>query len=117
MLRGGARSILPGVKVVVALDKFKGSLTASRACEIVRDAIHSVQPSVTIVAKPMADGGDGTADVLHAALGGQRIAHEVSGPIPGMRVNASYLWLERDRMAVVEMASASGLALVTRVIR
>ncbi len=100
------------MKVVVALDKFKGSLTAPRACEIVRDAIQSVQPGVTIVMKPMADGGDGTAEVLHAALGGQRLASEVSGPIPGTRVNASYLWLERERMAVVEMASASGLALL-----
>jgi glycerate kinase len=100
------------VKVVVALDKFKGSLTAPRACEIVRNAIHSVQPSVTIVAKPMADGGDGTAEILHAALGGQWLAREVSGPIPGTCVNASYLWLEPKRMAVVEMASASGLVLL-----
>ncbi|MGO9243294.1 MAG: glycerate kinase [Verrucomicrobiia bacterium] len=100
------------MKIVVALDKFKGSLTAPRACEIVRDAIDSVQPGVTIVMKPMADGGDGTAEVLHAALGGQRLAREVSGPIPGTRVNASYLWLERERMAVVEMAHASGLALL-----
>jgi glycerate kinase len=101
------------VKIVVALDKFKGSLTAPRACEIVRSAIHSVHPGVTVVAKPMADGGDGTAEVLHAVLGGQRITREVTGPIPGMRVNASYLWLERDRMAVVDMASASGLAHLT----
>ena len=101
------------MKVVVALDKFKGSLTASRACEIVRDTLLSIHPDWRVVSKPMADGGDGTADVLHAALGGQRLAREVSGPIPGTRVHASYLWLERDRMAVVEMASASGLALVT----
>ena len=100
------------MKIVVALDKFKGSLTAPRACEIVQDAIQSVQPTVMIVVKPMADGGDGTAEVLHAALGGQRLAREVSGPISGTRVTASYLWLERERMAVVEMASASGLALL-----
>lgn len=101
------------MKIVVALDKFKGSLTAPRACEIVRNAIHSVQPSVTVVAKPMADGGDGTAEVLRAAMGGQWLAREVCGPIPGTRVNASYLSLERARMAVVEMASASGLAQLT----
>jgi glycerate kinase len=102
------------VKIVVALDKFKGSLTASRACEIVRSAIHSVQPTMTIVVKPMADGGDGTAEVLHTALGGRQLAREVCGPIPETRVTASYLWLEREGIAVVEMASASGLALLTR---
>ena len=102
------------VKIVVALDKFKGSLTAPRACEIVRNAIHSIQPGVNIVLRPMADGGDGTAEVLHTALGGQRLAREVSGPIPGTRINASYLWLERERMAVVEMAGASGLALLNQ---
>jgi glycerate kinase len=101
------------VKIVVALDKFKGSLTAPQACEIVRNAIQSVQPAAKIVVKPMADGGDGTAEVLHAALGGERLTREVTGPIPGTRVNASYLWLELERMAVVEMASASGLALLT----
>jgi len=102
------------VKIVVALDKFKGSLTAPRACEIVRGAIQSIKTGVTIVVKPMADGGDGTAEVLHTAIGGQRLTREVTGPIPETRVNASCLWLERERLAVVEMASASGLALLTR---
>jgi len=112
VLRGGARSILPGVKVVVALDKFKGSLTASRACEIVRNAIHSTQPGVTIVVKPMADGGDGTADVLRAALGGEWVQHKVTGPLPRTLVSARYLWLPQERLAVVEMAQASGLVLL-----
>jgi glycerate kinase len=52
------------VKVVVALDKFKGSLTAPRACEIVANAIRSIQPTTNIAVKPMADSGDGTAEVL-----------------------------------------------------
>ena len=61
------------MKIVVALDKFKGSLTAPRACEIVRNAILSIQPDVSVVMKPMADGGDGTAEVLRSALGGEWI--------------------------------------------
>lgn len=100
------------MKIVVALDKFKGSLTAPRACNIVRDTLRSADPHLNIVVKPMADGGDGTAEVLHATLGGQWLTREVVGPLPEMRVNASYLWLERERMAVVEMARASGLALL-----
>ena len=100
------------MKIVVALDKFKGSLTAPRACEIVRRVFESVHPGAVIVAKPMADGGDGTAEVLHLAHGGRWLAREVVGPLPEMRVNASYLWLEPERMAVVEMARASGLVLL-----
>ena len=101
------------VKIVVALDKFKGSLTAPRACEIVRNAIHSVRPDVTVVLRPMADGGDGTAEVVHLVRGGRWLTREVVGPLSTMRVNASYLWLERERMAVVEMARSSGLILLT----
>ncbi|HVM59245.1 MAG TPA: glycerate kinase [Verrucomicrobiae bacterium] len=100
------------MKIVVALDKFKGSLTAPRACEIVREAILSVRPDVTIVVKPMADGGDGTAEVFRSALGGEWVQHEVTGPLPGMLVNARYLWLAQERLAVVEMAQASGLVLL-----
>jgi glycerate kinase len=100
------------VKIVVALDKFKGSLTAPRACEIVRDAIHSFRRDVTVIVKPMADGGDGTAEVFRLALGGEWVQHKVTGPLPRMLVNARYLWLPRERLAVIEMAQASGLVLL-----
>jgi glycerate 2-kinase len=100
------------VKVVVALDKFKGSLTAPNACEIVRNALLSVHPEWHVVLKPMADGGDGTAEVLHAALGGEWISLPVTGPLPEMPVTGRYLWLAGQNLAVVEMASASGLALL-----
>jgi glycerate kinase len=100
------------VKIVVALDKFKGSLTAPHACEIVRNALLSVRPEWRAVLKPMADGGDGTAEVLHAALGGEWILLPVTGPLPGIPVTGKYLWLAGQNLAVVEMASASGLALL-----
>jgi len=107
----------PRVKVVVALDKFKGTLTAPRACEIVRDALLSVRPNWRVVIKPMADGGDGTAAVFHATLGGQWLSREVVGPLPEIRVRSAYLWIEQERTAVIEMASASGLVLVTPELR
>ena len=100
------------MKIVVALDKFKGSLSAPEACRIVRDALFSVRPELQIVVKPMADGGDGTAEVLRSALGGEWISLPVTGPLHGMRVTAKYLWIERERTAVIEMASASGLVLL-----
>jgi len=100
------------VKIVVALDKLKGSLTAPRACEIVRGTLLSVRPEWQVVAKPMADGGDGTAEVLHAALRGRWVSRDVVGPLPELRVHGSYLWIEDERMAIIETASASGLALL-----
>jgi glycerate kinase len=101
------------VRIVIAMDKFKGSLSAPRACEIVRDGIRAVRPEAGIVLKPMADGGDGTAGVLLAALGGRWIARRVTGPLPGRHVTARYAWLSTGATAVVEMAAASGLALLT----
>jgi glycerate kinase len=100
------------VKIVVAIDKFKGCLTAPRACEIVRGALLSIHPDWRVVSKPMADGGDGTAEVFHSALGGEWVQHKVTGPLPRTLVNARYLWLPQERLAVVEMAQASGLVLL-----
>jgi glycerate kinase len=100
------------VKVVVALDSFKGSLTAVQACDIVAHAIHFVVPGVEIVTKPMADGGEGTASVLMAAAGGQWISRTVMGPLPEMEVEAGFVWLPDSRTALVEMAAASGLPLL-----
>jgi glycerate kinase len=100
------------MKIVVAMDSFKGSLTAVRACDIVAEAIRSLRPDATVVAKPMADGGEGTAATLMAAAGGEWVPVEVMGPLPDMRVNAGYVWLPATRTAVVEMATASGLPLL-----
>jgi glycerate kinase len=100
------------MKIIVALDKFKGSLTAPEACGIVRDALLSVRPDWQAVAKPMADGGDGTAAVIQAARGGEWIEHKVTGPLASIPGSARYLWLASERLAVVEMASASGLVLL-----
>ena len=71
------------MKIVVALDSFKGSLTAVQACDIVAQAIRSVVPDAEVVTKPMADGGEGTASVLMAAAGGQWISQDRHGPAAG----------------------------------
>jgi glycerate 2-kinase len=100
------------VKIVVALDKFKGSLTASRACDIVRDALLSVRPELRIVTKPMADGGDGTDEILLTALGGEWIALPVMGPLPEIPCIARYAWLAKEATAVIANANAGGLVLL-----
>jgi glycerate kinase len=99
-------------KIVIALDKFKGSLSAPEACAIVREAILAARPEAEVIVKPLADGGDGTAATLHASLGGEWITKQVTGPLPGIPSSARYLWLARDRQAIVEMAQASGLVLL-----
>jgi len=103
---------LAKMKIVVAFDKFKSSLTASRACEIVRDTLRVAHPDWEIVLKPMADGGDGTAEVLQSVLGGEWIFQRVSGPLQVMPANAKYVWIKERQWAVIEMATASGLVLL-----
>lgn len=100
------------MKIVVAPDKFKGSLTAAEAARAIANGVHPVLPHAQLILHPLADGGDGTAAVLYTALGGEWIERRVTGPLPKIPGSARYLWLARTRWAVIEMAAASGLALV-----
>lgn len=102
------------MKVVVALDSFKGSLSANQGCEIVRDVVKSHSADADVVCKPLADGGEGTSEVLLSTQGGEWIEREVMGPLPEMRVKAGFAWFEKSRTALVEMASASGLPLLEK---
>ncbi len=101
-------------KIVIAMDSFKGSLTAIEACAAVARGILRVRPDVEIIERPMADGGEGTARTLLAAGGGEWVAELVMGPLPEMKIEAGYAWLPAAGPgALVEMAQASGLALLT----
>jgi glycerate 2-kinase len=102
------------MKIVIAIDSFKGSVSAEKACQIVADTIRSTVPGTHVVTKPMADGGEGTAAALMAATGGQWIEVVTRGPLPEMRVKAGFVWLPDSRTAMVEMAVASGLTLLDR---
>jgi len=101
------------VRIVVATDSFKGTLRASEACRIIADAIARRVPDAELVIKPMADGGEGTAEAMMAAGDGRWVPRAVMGPLPDMRVEAGFAWFDADRTAVVEMASASGLELLS----
>jgi glycerate kinase len=100
------------MKVVLALDSFKGTMKASVVCETVREGILAVQPDTEIILKPMADGGEGTANALRVVRGGEWVEQEVTGPLMGMKVPAGFAWFPETREAVVEMAAASGLTLL-----
>jgi len=100
------------MKVVLAFDSFKGNLSAREVCEIAGEGIRSVHPEAETVVLPMADGGEGTADAMMSALGGEWVPLTVTGPLRHMRVEAGYAWFEESKTAVVEMAVASGLPLL-----
>lgn len=103
------------MKIVIAMDAFKGGVTAPEACEAVRDGLLAVDSSIDVVLKPMADGGEGTASALLASRpGGEWVEAMVAGPLPQRQVTAGYAWFGDDRTAVVEMATANGLPLLAR---
>ncbi len=102
------------VKIVLAFDSFKGSLSAKTACRVVADKLRALQPAWHIESVPLADGGEGTAAALVENCRGQwRVVKGVTGPLPKMRLGASFGWLPGD-IAVVEMAHASGLTLLEK---
>ena len=104
------------MRVVIAPDKFKGSLTALEAAEAMARGLSRVDPSAEIDRVPMADGGEGTVAALVAATGGSYRTVTVTGPL-GDPVVASFGLLGDGRTAVLEMASASGLWLVPPALR
>ncbi|MFE9996757.1 glycerate kinase [Streptomyces avermitilis] len=97
-------------RVLIAADKFKGSLTAVQVAERVTAGLRRVAPAVEVEALPVADGGDGTVDAAVAA-GFERRAVRVAGPL-GEEVTAAFAL--RGGTAVVEMAEASGLQRLPR---
>jgi len=101
------------MKIVIATDSFKGTLRADEVCAIISEEIQNTLTDVGISIKPMADGGEGTARAMIAAMGGEWVTQEVMGPLEQMRVKAGFAWLP-EKTAVVEMASASGLELLSQ---
>ncbi len=100
------------MKIVVAPDSFKGSLSAVDVANAIEKGINNCLPDAQIIKVPMADGGEGTLDSLIAATHGRKIQVTVKGPL-GTPVEAMYGIIEPDTTAVIEMASASGLCLLT----
>ena len=99
------------MKVVVAPNAFKGSLTASQAAAAIAGGVREVFPDADVLEVPMADGGDGTVEALVSAHRGRYLAADVEGP-RGDPVPATYGLIEAGRTGVVELASASGLTLI-----
>ncbi len=102
------------MKIIIAVDKFKGSLTSAQAAQAVSRGVLNAVADVTVVTMPVADGGDGTVEAVLAAIGGKarRVTCSVQPPLPHMAaIDAAYALTEQGT-AVIELAAASGLALV-----
>jgi len=99
------------LRILVAPDSFKGSLSAAEVADAVEDGLKRAIPRAQVVKVPLADGGEGTLSVLLRATGGRRVGVEATGPA-GDRVEACIGVDAAGGAAVVEMARASGLYLV-----
>lgn len=99
------------MKVLISTDSFKHSLSATDVAVYLRKGLLSAAPSWEIQCQPMADGGEGTVEVIIATLGGNIIRKEVAGPLMDP-VEASYGILPGGETAIIEMSAASGLELL-----
>lgn len=99
------------MKILIAPDKFKGSLSAMEVGRAIAKGIHQHDPNIECTLHPLADGGDGSMEVLQAHLELQEIQVEVHNPL-GRLIQASYFM--SGNTAFVEMAKASGLVLLAK---
>lgn len=99
------------MKVVIAIDSLKGSLSSMETGMAIKDGILAAKPDADVIVKPLADGGEGTTDALIEGMNGERIDLTVTGPMH-TPVDAYYGYLKDTNTAVMEMASAAGITLV-----
>ncbi|HST30359.1 MAG TPA: glycerate kinase [Chthoniobacterales bacterium] len=96
------------MRILIAPDKFKGTLSGREVGEAIATGLHEVLPDAKVDILPMADGGEGTADVIGEALGGLKVNCKAHDPI-GREIEAHYARLEPQRLAVMEMSEAAGM--------
>lgn len=100
------------MNIIIAPDSFKGNMTSLQVANAIEKGIHRVLPNAKCVKIPMADGGEGTVQSLVDATGGKFVRKKVTGPAKH-KVTARYGLLADGETAVIEMAEASGLPLVS----
>ena len=103
------------MKVVVAIDSFKGSLSSMEAGQAIAEGVKRIYQSAEVVVRPLADGGEGTVEALVEGMGGIFVTKEVTGPL-GEKVEAVYGVIESkedsSKTAIIEMSAAAGITLV-----
>lgn len=101
------------MNIVVAIDSFKGSLTSLQAGDAVKEAVLRIDSTAKVHVRPLADGGEGTVDALSVLPGAQIVHIDVHGPLMNP-VKAKYCILNSENLAVMEMAEAAGINLISR---
>ena len=96
------------MRILIAPDKFKRSLDAREVAENIAKGLRDVLPNAKIDIIPMADGGEGTVEVISDALGGSWLQCRVHDPL-GREIDACYAWIENRNLAVMEMSEAAGM--------
>ena len=99
------------MKVVIAIDSLKGSLTSMEAGRAIKEGILNVLPETEVIVKPLADGGEGTTEALVEGLGGEMVYVDVHGPLEAP-VKAGYGLIQETGTAIMEMAAAAGIIIV-----
>ena len=102
------------MRILIAPDSFKGSLTAQEAASAIERGVLQILPDAAIVKHPVSDGGEGLVEVVTQALGGRIMTTMVSGPLSDQRVDARWGLSADGSTAVIEMAEAAGLLLVPK---
>ena len=100
------------MKIVIAIDSLKGSLSSIEAANAIKKGIENSKLDAEVEIKPLADGGEGTVDALVDGMNGKRKVVEVCGPA-GKTVTATYGILEESKTAIMEMAQAAGITQVS----
>lgn len=103
-------------KIVIAPDSFKESLTAMEAADAIYKGLSKVIPNCDFKLIPMADGGEGTREVISKAKNGETIDVEITAPL-GNKVIGKYGYIDKDKLAIIEVADGCGLHLVPMVKR
>src|SRR2546421_7589426 len=96
------------VRIIIAPDKFKGSLNAREVAENIAKGLLDILPDAKIDIVPMADGGEGTAEVICEAVGGSWLKCNAHDPF-GREIDVRYAWIDNQKLAVMEMSEAAGM--------
>ena len=101
------------VRILITPDKFKGSLNAREVAQNIAKGLRDILPDAEIDIVPMADGGEGTAEVICDARGGSWLKCKAHDPL-GREIDARYAWIESGKIAVMEMSEAAGMRRLTQ---
>ena len=99
------------MNILIAPDKFKGSLSANQVCHAIANGLRTLNVDQEIITHPLADGGDGSLDILNHHLDLQKVELQVSDPL-GKKINTYYY--KKEQEAYIEVAKASGLVLINQ---